>query len=59
VNSVLRKLLWLLRLEDGPTATEYAVLLGVIAIGVLSAMALFGNHMDNIYAIVDAVLQTV
>lgn len=43
------KALALLRSEDGPTATEYAVLLGVIAIGVLGAMSAFGMHVDNIY----------
>ena len=37
------------RSDDGPTATEYAVLLGVIALGVLGAMSLFGEHLNNIY----------
>ena len=35
--------------EDGPTATEYAVMLAVIAITVLGAMAAFGNRMNSIY----------
>lgn len=43
----------LLRSQEGPTATEYAVLLGVIAVGVLSSMSLFGDHMTNIYTIVN------
>ncbi len=46
----LHKTLALLRSEDGPTATEYAVLLAVIAIGVLGAMSSFGIHVNNIYA---------
>ena len=38
-----------LRSEDGPTATEYAVLLALIAIGVLATMAAFGTRVDGIY----------
>ena len=38
-----------LKSEDGPTATEYAVLLALIAGGVLSAMASFGTHVNDMY----------
>ncbi|MEK6677376.1 MAG: Flp family type IVb pilin [Planctomycetota bacterium] len=38
-----------LRSEDGPAATEYAVLVAVIAIGVLVAMSGFGTSMNGIY----------
>ena len=38
-----------LRAEDGPTATEYAVLLALIAVGVIGAMSLFGVRVNNIY----------
>lgn len=37
------------RSEDGPTATEYAVLLALIAVGVLITMSSFGDHMNGIY----------
>jgi len=40
----------LLRSEDGPTATEYAVLIAIICIGVIVAMSGFGAHVDSIYA---------
>jgi Flp pilus assembly pilin Flp len=40
----------LLRAEDGPTATEYAVLIAIICIGVIAAMGTFGVHVDSIYA---------
>ncbi len=44
------------RSESGPAATEYAVLVALIAIGVLVAMSNFGMHMNGIYiAISDAV----
>lgn len=35
--------------DDGPTATEYAVLLGIIAIGVMASFASFGDRMNDIY----------
>lgn len=38
-----------LRSEDGPAATEYAVLLALIGIGVLVTMSSFGDRMNNIY----------
>lgn len=52
MNPLLQQLLPALRSDDGPTAVEYAVLLGVIAIGTLTAMAAFGTHMDAIYTII-------
>lgn len=41
-----------LRSEDGPTATEYAVLLAIIAGGVLAVMANFGTHVNDMYVII-------
>ena len=35
--------------EDGPTATEYAVMLAVISMTVMVAMAAFGQGMNSIY----------
>ena len=37
------------RSEDGPTATEYAILIAVICVAVIGAMSSFGQHMDNLY----------
>jgi pilus assembly protein Flp/PilA len=37
------------RSEDGPTATEYAVLIAVICVAVIGALSSFGIHMDNLY----------
>lgn len=37
------------RSEDGPTATEYAVLIAVICVAVIGALSSFGVHMDNLY----------
>lgn len=49
MNDIVQRIVHFGHAEDGPTATEYAVLLAVIAIGVLAAMASFGDHMNNLY----------
>ena len=43
--------------EDGPTTTEYAVLLALIAAAVIGAMGLFGVRMEAIYTVLDSTLQ--
>lgn len=42
--------------DEGPTTTEYAVMLAVIAVGVLAAMAGFGTNMGNLYTILTTTL---
>ncbi len=49
MNALWRRLAILLKSEEGPTATEYAVLIGLIAMGVIVAMGSFGQHVNNIY----------
>ncbi len=44
------------RSDDGPTATEYAVILAVISMGVIVAMGGFGLKMGAIYTAVTATL---
>ena len=44
--------LW--RSEDGPTATEYAVLIAVICVAVIGALSSFGFHMDNLYTSINS-----
>ena len=53
MNRTFRAVRRLLVSEDGPTATEYAVLLALIAVSVLGAMAMFGQHMANLYVALD------
>ncbi|MHC5110050.1 MAG: Flp family type IVb pilin [Planctomycetota bacterium] len=48
-----------LRSEDGPTATEYAVLLAVIAITVLGAMASFGTRVEGLYIAITSATSSV
>lgn len=42
-----------LKEEEGPTATEYAVLLAVISMTVMVAMGAFGQRMNSIYVSID------
>jgi len=49
VSVTCQRIRELLRSEDGPTATEYAVLIAVICVAVIGAMSSFGAHMDNLY----------
>ena len=47
-----------LRSEDGPTATEYAVMLALIIIVALGAITGLGTTVDTIFTNVDASLPT-
>jgi pilus assembly protein Flp/PilA len=38
-----------LQSEDGPTATEYAVLIALICVGVIGVMSSFGGRVGSIY----------
>jgi Flp pilus assembly pilin Flp len=49
MHSRLKTFRRLLRSEEGPTATEYAVLIAVICVAVIGALSNFGVHMDNLY----------
>ena len=49
MSAFYQKLRELVRSEDGPTATEYAVLIAVICVAVIGAMSTFGVRMDTIY----------
>ena len=47
-----------LRSEDGPTATEYAVMLALIIIVALGAITGLGTTVDTIFSNVDSSLPT-
>jgi pilus assembly protein Flp/PilA len=42
--------------EDGPTATEYAVMLALIIIVALAAITLLGNKVSTIFSNVETAL---
>ncbi len=50
MNSLQTSVKRLLCDEDGPTATEYAVLIAVICIAVISTMSAFGDRVSSIYS---------
>lgn len=54
MQTARRQLRRFLRSEDGPTTTEYAVLLAVIVITAVTAMGGFGVKMGNIYTSISA-----
>ena len=47
-----------LKSEDGPTATEYAVMLALIIIVALGAITGLGTTVDTVFTNVDAALPT-
>jgi pilus assembly protein Flp/PilA len=49
MRALVQKVHGFLKSEDGPTATEYGVLLALICIGVITVMSAFGGHVEAIY----------
>jgi len=49
MKTIHQNILRFLRSEEGPTATEYAVLIAVICVAAIGALSSFGVHMDNLY----------
>lgn len=45
----MKAFLRFLKGEDGPTAVEYAVMLALILVAVLTAVAALGNQVNFIY----------
>ena len=45
-----------LKSEDGPTATEYAVMLALIIVACIATVALLGTSVDGMFASVQSTL---
>jgi len=56
MNTFLARAKSFLKSEDGPTATEYAVMLALIIIVALGAITGLGTTVDGIFTNVDASL---
>ena len=54
----MRKFWEFLRSEDGPTATEYAVMLALIIVVCISAITLLGEKVDTVFTNVETALPT-
>ena len=59
MKGLLTKVKSFLKEEDGPTATEYAVMLALIIIVALAAIGALGSKVDEIFTDVEAQLPTV
>ena len=49
MKALVKKAKTFLRSEDGPTATEYAVMLALIIIVALAAITLLGTRVSGIF----------
>ncbi len=58
MNAFLTRAKSFLKSEDGPTATEYAVMLALIIIVALGAITGLGTTVDTIFTNVDTSLPT-
>jgi pilus assembly protein Flp/PilA len=57
VNTILNRAKNFLKSEDGPTATEYAVMLALIIVVALAAIQGLGTTVSGIFSDVDTSLQ--
>ncbi len=57
MNDFLNRAKCFLKSEDGPTATEYAVMLALIIIVALAAITQLGSTVKGIFTTVDTSLQ--
>ena len=58
MNTFVNRVKNFLKSEDGPTATEYAVMLALIIIVALGAITGLGTTVDTIFTNVDSSLPT-
>ncbi|MEK6799053.1 MAG: Flp family type IVb pilin [Planctomycetota bacterium] len=58
MNTFVTRVKNFLKSEDGPTATEYAVMLALIIIVALGAITGLGTTVDTIFTNVDSSLPT-
>ena len=56
MKALVKKAKTFLRSEDGPTATEYAVMLALIIIVALAAITLLGTKVKTIFTNIESVI---
>ena len=59
MNAILNRAKCFLRSEDGPTATEYAVMLALIIIVCLAVITSLGTTVQGIFSTADTALSSV
>lgn len=58
MNNLMSRAKSFLRSEDGPTATEYAVMLALIIVISLGAISGIGTTVDSVFTNIDTALPT-
>ncbi len=58
MQALIKRTKSFLKSEDGPTATEYAVMLALIIIVALAGITLLGSKVNTIFTNVEAGLPT-
>ena len=58
MNRIMSRAKSFLRSEDGPTATEYAVMLALIIVISLGAISGIGTTVDSVFTNIDTALPT-
>ena len=58
MNAMISRMKAFLVSEDGPTATEYAVMLALIIIAALTAITALGTKVSDIFSNVDSNLDS-
>ncbi len=56
MNKITSRIRRFLTSEDGPTATEYAVMLGLITVGLVSIIGSIGANISGTYSSVSSAL---
>ena len=58
MNVLAKTIRAFLRSEDGPTATEYAVMLALIIVVCIAAVTLIGNKVKTVFTNIESGLPT-
>ena len=59
MRTLVKKMRSFLRSEDGPTVTEYALMLVLIIVGCIAAMTLIGSKVKSVFTSLEGGLSTV
>ena len=58
MKTLVRKMRSFLRSEDGPTVTEYAVMLALIIVVCIATITLIGNKVKSVFTNIEGGLPT-
>jgi pilus assembly protein Flp/PilA len=56
MKAVVNRIQTFIRSEDGPTATEYAVMLALIIVAAITTIGLLGTKVNDMFSAVDGKL---